>query len=122
MPKQTTLIPEKETPDQEQRAVAVRSNGAANQNTLRNIGLIIGREYKNRITQRSFIISTLIILVLLVIGVCVPTFIQYFTSKSNTQTKMAVINNANTVAGLRGEALTHYIETNLNGAVASSTT
>ena len=78
MPKNPVVTPEKELPDQEQRAVAVSSGGAAKQNTLRNIGLIIGREYKNRVTQRSFIISTIVILLLVIISACVPTIIQYF--------------------------------------------
>lgn len=47
---------------------------------LRNVGLIIGREYKSYVTRRSFIISTIIILVLLIIGACVPTAIRYFTA------------------------------------------
>ena len=87
----------KDLPEQEQRAVAVSSGGAANQNTWRNIGLIVGREYKNRVTQRSFIISSIIILVLVIIAAFVPTVIQYFTS--NAQTKIVVVNNAGTMQG-----------------------
>src|SRR5260370_433206 len=49
---------------QEQRAVAVSSSGAAAQSTPRNIRLIIGREYKNRVTQRSFLITSIILLVI----------------------------------------------------------
>src|SRR5690349_9115385 len=97
MSKNTVVTPEKELQEQEQRAVAVSSGGASNQNTLRNIGLIVGREYKNRMTQRSFIISTIIILVLLVIGACVPTIIQYFTSHSNSQTHITVVNKAGSI-------------------------
>src|SRR5258708_17201498 len=100
---------------QEQTAVAVSSGGAANQNTCRNIGLIVGREYKNRVTQRSFIISSIIILVLVIIAAFVPTVIQYFTSTSNSQTKILEVNNAGTIAGFNGDALAPYIRTAVNG-------
>ncbi len=121
MSKNTLQAQEDEVREQQQRAVAVSSGGAANQNTLRNIGLIVGREYKNRVTQRSFIISTIIILVLVIIGACVPTIFQYFASTSNTQTKMVVVNNAGTVGGLNGDALARYIDTTLNGTAAQTT-
>ncbi len=121
MSKNTLVTPENQVPEQEQRAVAVNAGGAANQNTLRNIRLIIGREYKNRVTQRSFIISTIIILILVVIAAFVPTIIEYFAStSSNTQTKMVVVNNVGTIVGLNGDALTHYIDTTLNGTAAQA--
>lgn len=113
MSKKTTLAPEKEL--QEQRAVAVSSGGAATQHTWRNIGLIVGREYKNRVTQRSFIISTIVILVLVVISACAPTIIQYFASTSNAQTKIVVVNNAGPIASLDGDALAQSIGATLNG-------
>jgi ABC-2 type transport system permease protein len=110
-----------EAPEQEKSAIAVRiGEGVANQQTLRNIGLIIGREFKNRVTQRSFRISTIIILVLIVAGACVPTLIQYFSSKSNAQTKIAVINSAGAIGGLQGNTLTKYIQASLNGITATS--
>lgn len=121
MSKHTVVKPEEGVPDQEQRAVAVSAGGAANQNTLRNIGLIIGREYKNRVTQRSFIISTIVILVLVIIAACVPTIIQYFASTTNTQTKVVIVNNAGAVGGLNGDALARYIDTTLNGTAAQTT-
>ena len=110
----------KDLPEQEQRAIAVSLGGAATQHTWRNIGLIVGREYKNRVTQRSFIISTIIILLLVVIGAFVPTIIQYFTSGSNAQTKMVVVNNAGPIAGLDGDALARYIDTALNGTTGTN--
>src|SRR5438552_18901496 len=67
----------------EQQGVAVSTGGAANQRTLRNIGLITSREYKYRVTQRSFIISTIVLLILVVIGATAPTIIQYFASRSS---------------------------------------
>ena len=57
MAKQTTETPEKELPEQEQGVIAVSSGGAATQHTLRNIRLIIGREHKNQVPQRSFMIK-----------------------------------------------------------------
>ena len=105
-----------EAPEQKKSTVAVRiGGGTANQQTLRNIGLIIGREFKNRVTQRSFRISTIIILTLIVIGACVPTLIQYFSSKSNAQTNIAVVNSAGAIGGLEGDTLTKYIQASLNG-------
>ena len=119
MPKDTLVPQAKERA--EQGAVAVSSGGAMNQNTLRNIRLIIAREYKNRVTQRSFIISTVIILVLVVIAAFIPTIIQYFASKSNAQTKIVVVNNAGPIAGLDNTALTRYIDTALNGTASQTT-
>src|SRR5450755_2182467 len=78
MPKNTPVIQELTEQEKNQSSVAVRVGGAAAQNTMRNIGLIVGREYKNRLSQRSFIISTIVILVLVLIGACVPTVFQYF--------------------------------------------
>ena len=59
MSKQTLPTPEQEAPTENQASVVVSRGGAANQHTWRNIGLIIGREYKNRVTQRSFKIGTI---------------------------------------------------------------
>lgn len=118
MLKNSTVMPE--APEQPQQSTVIaRSGSAANQNTLRNIGLITGREYKNRVMQRSFIISSIIILILIVIGAFVPTVITYFTANSNSQTKIAVVNNAGPIAGLSNDALTQYLQTNLNGSSAS---
>ncbi len=114
MLKNTSVIPE--APEQPQQSTVIaRSGGAANQNTLRNIGLIIGREYKNRVMQRSFIISSIVILVLIVLGAFVPTVITYFAANSNSQTKIAVVNNAGPIAGLSSDSLNQYLQTNLNG-------
>ena len=90
---------------EQQSAVVVSSRGAAHQNTVRNIGLIIKHEYKKRLTQRSFIISTIIILLFVVIGAFVPTIIRFFTSTANGQTKIVVVNKDGPIAGLDGDAL-----------------
>src|ERR1700730_5875925 len=121
MPKNTVVTQEQETPEQEQRAVAVSSGGAATQHALRNIRLIVAREYKNRVTQRSFIISTIVIMVLVVIAACAPTIIQYFVANSNSQTKIAVVNNAGPIAGLDGDTLARSIDTTLNGTANQTT-
>lgn len=113
-----------EAPDQNQQppesarqAVAVRAGGAAAQHSLRNIRLIIGREYRQRITQRSFIIATIILLALVVIAAFVPTIVQLITSRSNTpsQTHIAVMNQAGAVAGMNETALAGLINSTLNG-------
>lgn len=121
MPKNTTLTQEKEPQEQEQRAVAVSAGGAATQHTWRNLRLIVGREYKNRVTQRSFIISTIVILVLVVIAAFIPTIIQYFASTSNAQTKIVVVNNAGPIAGLNNDALAQTIGATLNGTANQTT-
>ena len=50
-------------PQPDYLAGAVSSSGAAAQDTLRNIRLILGREYTYRVKQRSFLISSIILLV-----------------------------------------------------------
>src|SRR5207248_7481871 len=112
-------ILEQNAPEQ-QSAVVVSSRGAAQQNTLRNIGLIIKHEYKKRLTQRSFIISTIVILVLIVIASFVPTIIGYFVTHSNSQTRITVVNNAGSIGGLNGDRLTSYIKMVLNGTTGTA--
>ncbi len=121
MPKNATPTQEKELQEQEQRAVAVSAGGAATQHTWRNLRLIVGREYKNGVTQRSFIISTIVILMLVVIAAFIPTIIQYFASTSNAQTKIVVVNNAGPIAGLNNDALAQTIGATLNGTANQTT-
>lgn len=102
--------------------VVVRSGAAYKQNTLRNIGLVTGREYKSRVTQRSFILSTIFMIVILIIGAFVPTIIQFFASRSNSQTKLVIVNNAGAVGNLQGDTLTRYIKTLLNGSPSGQST
>jgi ABC-2 type transport system permease protein len=116
MSKNTVVTPEKQTPEQEPNAVAVSLSRSGNQNNLRNIGLIIDREYKYRLSQRSFKISTVVILILIIVGSFVPTIVVYINSVSNSQTKIVVVNNAGTIAGMNNVALQHYIDATLNGA------
>ncbi len=118
MPEPTTL--EQNIPDQ-QSAIEVSAGGAAHQNTLRNVRLITGHEYKKRVRQRSFIISTIVLLVLVVIATFVPTVIQIISAHAtNSQTKIIVLNNAGAIAGLSDSALNSYINSSLNGTSNAS--
>lgn len=120
MPKQTMLEP---NASDTQSAVEVSSGGAAHQNMARNIGLITGHEYKKRVRQRSFRISTIILLALVVIAAFVPTVIQYIVAHSaSSQTKITVLNNAGTIGGLNDGTLNNYINASLNGTSSSTGT
>jgi ABC-2 type transport system permease protein len=122
MSKQTLPTPAQEAPTENQASVVVSRGGTTNQNTWRNIGLIIGREYNNRVKQRSFIIGTIVILVLVIIASFVPTIFQVITAKTSSQTKIVIVNNAGPIAGLDGATLTKYIATGLNGTTAGQST
>jgi ABC-2 type transport system permease protein len=116
MSKNTVINPENEIAPEQERTIAISRNEAARQQTLRNISLIIVREYKNRVAQRAFVIITSILLVLLLIGTCVPTVIQYFAARSSGPVTINVINNAGTIGTLDDTTLAHYISTSLNGS------
>ncbi|MHB8600461.1 MAG: ABC transporter permease [Ktedonobacteraceae bacterium] len=119
MPEQTTL---EQIPPEQQSAVTITTGGAAQHNTVRNINLITRYEYKKRVTRRSFIISTIVMLVLIVLASFIPTVVQYIGAHSaNGQTKITVVNNARTIAGLNNGALSNYINTALNGTTNSTT-
>ena len=125
MAKRVAETPEQQPPDQGHQTVAIRSGGAATQDNLRNARLIIGREYRSRVTQRSFIISTIILLALIVIAAFVPTIIQLIAratsgTQTQTQTHIVVVNQAGTVAGLDEAALIALINTSLNGTQTGS--
>lgn len=111
-----------QTPSEQPSAVAVSTGGAARLDTPRNVGLIIKHEYKKRVTQRSFIISTIILLALIVIATFVPTVIKLIASHSNSQTKIAIVNNVGSIAGLSDGPLSNYINTSLNGSNGTTTT
>ena len=127
MPEQTVGTPERETPahelpEQERTSVAVSSGGTASLQTWRNIRLIIGREYKNQVTQRIFIIMSIILLVIVFLAAFIPTIVQFVTSgsNSNTQTSIVMVNEAGPIAGLNGATLTSYIGSELNGTTTGS--
>jgi ABC-2 type transport system permease protein len=115
-PRQTSV---QERREQEQGAVAV-SSGAAAQHNLRNIGLIIGREYRNLMKRRSFIITSVLLLVIVFLAAFIPTIGQLITARTPSQTQIVVVNDAGTVAGLSEAALTSYIRTELNGTNTGS--
>lgn len=111
-------MPKKLVDAPEHGAIAVSSNSAAAHNTPRNVRLIIGREYKNRVTQRSFIITSVVLLVTVFLAAFVPTivqFVQSITAPPSSQTQIVVVNNAGSVADLDGALLISYISTELNG-------
>lgn len=128
MPKRTVVTPESEpsaqsVPERERTSVAVSSGGAAALHNWRNIRLIIGREYKNRITQRSFIIASIILLLIVFLAAFVPTIVQvvqHITAQPNSQTRVVVVNDAGTVAGLNEARLISYIASQLNGTTTAS--
>ncbi len=119
MPQKTVETPAQERREQELGAVAV-SSGAAAQHNLRNIGLIIGREYKNRVTQRSFIITSMILLVIVFLAAFIPTIGQLITAGTTSQTQIVVVNDAGSIAGLGEAKLTAYISSELNGTTTGS--
>ena len=106
--------------EQEYSAVAVSSSGAAAQHNLRNIGLIIGHEYRNLVKRRSFIISSVLLLVIVFLAAFIPTVAQLITARTPSHTQIVVVNDAGTVAGLSDAALISYIRTELNGTHSGS--
>ncbi len=96
-------------------AGAVSSGGAAAQDTLRNIRLIIGREYTYRVRQRSFLITSIILLVIVFLAAFIPTIAQYVSSGHVSQTQIVVVNEAGSIAGLDQAQLDALINTTLNG-------
>jgi ABC-2 type transport system permease protein len=101
-------------------AIAVNGGGAKQQNTARKIGLILTREYKNRLRQTSYKVSTIILALSVFIGICVPTVIAYFTSHSgHTQTHITLVNNAGPIAGLDDMTLNQYFTKALNGSTSN---
>lgn len=122
MSQKITETPVSAPPEPEQRTVAVSTGGSTLQNNMRNIRLIIGREYKAQVRQLSFKLTTVLFVLLAFLGPFVPTVIQIFTSHNKPQqTSVRVVNNAGNVAGLDNASLSRSIGTILNGASTSST-
>ena len=115
MLKNTLVSPEQKAPQEETGPIAVGVSQAAQQLTPRNIGLIIAYEYKKRLSQRSSKISTIVILILIMLGSFVPTIVAYVGSIVNTQKNVVVVNIAGPIAGMNNDALLTYIDTTLNG-------
>ena len=112
---------EQERSEQEYRALVV-SSGAAAQNNLRNIGLIIGREYRNLVQRRSFIITSVLLLVIVFLAAFIPTVIQLVSSSSSSsgQTSIVVVNEAGSIADMNEAELTADINMALNGTSTGS--
>ncbi len=120
MPQEIVEKPVQVRREQEVGTIAVSAGGAASRNNLRNIRLIIGREFKNRITQRSFIIMSIILLVIVFLASFIPTVVQLVSAHSTAQTHLVVVNNAGMVAGLNETALLANINSELNGTNTGS--
>ena len=84
------------------------------QNTLRNIGLILIREYKNQIFKHSFIVISIIYLLAIIVGSFVPTLLQLLQSRGVEQTQMIVINEAGSIAGMSETELLNSLGKLLN--------
>ena len=122
MAKKPADMPGQERPAQEYRAIQVSSSSSASRNALRNIRLIIGREYKNRVTQHVFIITSIVLLVIVFLAPFIPTIVQlvqHLTAQSSSQTQVVVVNKAGTVAGVNETVLTSYIASQLNGTTTT---
>lgn len=120
MAKKPEERPEQAGPQQDYLAGAVSSSGAAAQHTLRNIRLIIGREYTYRVKQRSFLVSSILLLVVVFLVAFIPTIVQYVTAGNTSQTQMVVVNEAGSIAGLDEAQLDALINTILNGTKTGS--
>jgi ABC-2 type transport system permease protein len=90
------------------------SNHAASQNA-RNIPLIIAREYKARVQKRSFVVGTIILVVLVIVAAFIPTVIEIISS--NSQSRIAVVNTAGQIAGQNPVS---YLDSQLNTTLDSS--
>jgi ABC-2 type transport system permease protein len=120
MENQSVERPEQIRSQPDYLAAAVSSSGAAAQHTLRNIRLIIGREYTYRVTRRSFLITSILLLVIVFLAAFIPTIVQYITAGTPSQTQIVVVNEAGSIAGLDEADLTALINTALNGTQAGS--
>lgn len=128
MSKKIVGTPERETPAQDlpeqgHTSVAISSGGAATLHNWRNIRLIIGHEYKNRVTQRVFIITSIILLVIVFLAPFIPTIVQlvqHITARPASQTQVVVMNSAGMVAGLNETTLIAYMNSQLNGTKTGS--
>lgn len=109
------IRPEPPTPTSEPASLTIHLGRTGSPISFRNVGLIFAYEYKKRVTQKSFIIMTIIMLLLIVLASCVPMLLQYITSMSAVQTKITILNHAGTIAGLDNEGLLRSAETILNG-------
>ncbi|HEU5380784.1 MAG TPA: ABC transporter permease [Ktedonobacteraceae bacterium] len=120
MTQSTPNAPTASSPLTAQSSQPLSLGSLASQNAPRNIWLVLAYEYHRRVTQRSFRISTILILILIVLGSGVPTLVQYLTTTSQTSTRITVLNQAGTIGGMNNEQLHGYLETALNGSTGSA--
>lgn len=104
-----------EQPEGPATSVMIASSNHASSQNARNIPLIIAREYKARVQKRSFVIGTIILVVLVIVAAFIPTVIQIISS--NSQTKIMVVNSAGQIAG---QDAVSYLDTQLNTVIDSS--
>ena len=120
MAKRVVETPEEQPPEQVRQAVVVRSGGAAAQDNVRNAGLIIRREYRSRVTQRSFIISTIVLLALIVIGAFIPTIVMLISRATSGQAQAQSVGQLQLAgfvnpAGLEPKGMNLFAETAASG-------
>ncbi|HUS14364.1 MAG TPA: ABC transporter permease [Chloroflexia bacterium] len=82
-------------------------------NTWANIGLIVAREYRERVRKRSFAVATAAIAILALAGTFAPAVIQAI-GQGDAQTRLVVLNSAGPVAGMEPPALVAYLDSSLN--------
>jgi ABC-2 type transport system permease protein len=99
------------------QTVLVAGANSATRHNVRNIRLIIGREYFGRVRKKSFILGTAAIMIGIILASLIPTIITLFVS--NSQTKLAIINNAGTVSGDINPV--SYFDTRLNLSIDPTT-
>ena len=63
---------------------------------MRNIGLIVGREFRERVYKKSFIITTILMPLLMILMGAAPTLIMEFVDGETK--KIAVIDESGLVA------------------------
>src|SRR5690348_5497579 len=81
--------------------------------TLATIGLITSREFRERTRKKVFIVPTLLLAVLALLGMFAPTVIGLF-AQNEAQTKVVVLNGAGPVAGQDTVALVASLDRTLN--------
>ncbi len=64
------------------------------QRSWEKIGLIVRREYRARVRQRSFVIITVLMAVIFVLLACAPTIVQAIRSGKASTTTIAVVDTA----------------------------
>ena len=87
---------------------------------MRDLRTVIAFSIKDMVKRKSFIISTLIILVLIVIGFNIPNIISMFTdeTESSGETKLLIVDTTNVFEGTLPSL--NYIELGYNVQVANN--